>query len=353
MKTSRVLVLILSIVVWIVPLARGADQKVVATLGEAAITAADLDRAVGNRLMRARTDEYNIRRAVLDELVANKLLAAEAKRRGMTVDDLLKQEVDAKVVVPALADIEPFYEATKERYGNVAKDDAIRQIFESMQRQKSAARRADFVRQLREAAHVRVALDPPRIELPVTGPTRGKAGAPVTIVEYSDFECPFCGRATSTMRKVLDQYSGSVQVIYRDFPLPSHRGAARAAEAAHCAGDQGKYWEMNDRLFAKGGAITDGDIRKAALELQLDEKELAACLDSGKHTATWKASQAEGESAGVQSTPTFFINGRMIAGAAPYEMFAQVIDDELTRAGIRRETGAPSAAATTAERRTP
>ena len=358
MSIPRILTAIAAFSLLTISSALGADAKKrasddVATYGDVSIGAEELERAVGNRLMRVRSDEYNIRRMVLDELLSARLLAAEAKRRGITVDELLRQEVNAKVTAPSAADVEPFYEATKERYGNVPKDDAIRQIVEAMTKQKSIARLAELNRQLREAAHVQVKLEPPRIALAVNGPARGNAGAAVTIVEYSDFECPFCGRAVATIHKLLETYGDDVKLVFRDFPLPSHRGSPRAAEAAHCAGDQGKYWEMNDRLFSKGGAIGDGDIRKFAVELQLDEKQFAACLDSGKHAATWKAAQKEGESAGVQSTPTFFINGRMIAGAAPYETFAQGIDDELARAGVRREPRKATASAATAERRTP
>jgi protein-disulfide isomerase len=358
MKGLRSLVSIALLLLCIVPAVFGADAhkgapEVVAAYGDVSITAAELDRAIGNRLMRVRTDEYNIRRNVLEDLLSAKLQAGEAKRRGITLEELLKQEIDAKVATPTALEVEPFYEATKERYGNVNPDEAVRGIIESMRRQKTAARLAEFNRQLRQGTKVRMALEPPRIQLAVNGPTRGNAAAPVTIVEYSDFECPFCGRAVATLHKLLDQYGDDVRLIYRDFPLPSHRGSPRAAEAAHCAGDQGKYWEMNDRLFSKGGAIGENDIRKFAADLQLDTQQFTACLDSGKHAATWKAAAAEGDSAGVVSTPTFFINGRLIAGAAPYETFAQVIDEELSRAGVHPEPRKASQAAATAERRTP
>jgi len=334
-KGVQVLFIVTALALLIAPVILGGEAKrpeAVASYGDVSITAEELDRAMGNRLMRIRTDEYNVRRSVLDELIAGHLVQAEAKRRGVTAAELLKAEVGAKVVTPAAAEVESFYEAAKERYGNLGKDEAIEQIIDGMRRQKSAARLAAFHRQLSEAANVRVMLEPPRLQLAAAGPTRGKGGAPVTIVEYSDFECPFCGRAAATIRKVESEYAGEVKVVYRDFPLPGHRGAPRAAEAAHCAGDQGKYWEMNDRLFSKGGAISESDIRRFASELQLDPQQFTACLDSGKHAATWKAAQAEGMAVGVQSTPTFFINGRMIAGAAPYELFAKVIDEELERA---------------------
>lgn len=345
----------LCLILLITPLAAFAtDAKrpssAVATIGNVAITTEELDRVVGNRLMRVRTDEYSIRRAALDELISQKLLADEAKRRGITVEALLQAEVDAKVMAPSVAVVEPFYEATKERYGNVPPEQAMKDIIESMRRQRSAARLAELHRGLREKANVRVALEPPRVSVPANGPSRGNAAAPVTIVEYSDFECPFCGRAAATVRKIGDEYPDQVRIVHRDFPLPSHNGAPRAAEAAYCAGDQGKYWEMNERLFSKGGPIAESDLRRFAADVQLDARAFDDCLKSGKHGATWKSAQAEGSALGVQSTPTFFINGRMIAGAAPYEAFTRIINEELERLGVRRNSQTAPAVAANASR---
>jgi len=167
------------------------------------------------------------------------------------------------------------------------------------------------------------------------GPARGSAAAPITIVEFSDFECPFCSRAEETLRKVRDVYGDRVRLVFRDYPLPSHRGAPKAAEAAHCADEQGKFWEMHDRLFSKNGAQqTETELRKAAADVGLDEVAFSRCFASGKYASIWKSSQEEGARAGVGSTPTFFLNGRMIIGAASFEMFATVIDEELERAGV-------------------
>jgi protein-disulfide isomerase len=176
-------------------------------------------------------------------------------------------------------------------------------------------------------------IEPPRTVVQATGQSRGSERAPITIVEFSDFECNFCGRATATLKRVETAYADKVRVVFRDYPLPIHRGAPRAAEAAQCAGDQGKFWEMHDRLFSKGGPLSDADLRNYAGEVALDMQQFSKCLQSGKHTVTWKSSQDEGVRLGVASTPTFFINGRMVTGAMPYETFARIIDEELDRAG--------------------
>ena len=307
----------------------------VAVIGGTSVTQEELDRVVGNRLMRLRTEEYNVRRAALDEVIAERLLAAEAKRRGITTDELIKTEIDAKVATPATADLDAFYEGVKERFGSLSKDEALAQMAEGMRRQKLMQRRNELIDSLRAGAGVKVLLEPPRTTIEAVGRKRGNDQAPITIVEFSDFECNFCGRASATLKRVESTYGDKVRVVFRDYPLAMHRGAARAAEAAQCAGDQGKFWEMHDRLFSKGGPIAESDIRKYASEVGLDGMPFEQCLASGKHTATWKASQAEGTRLGVASTPTFFINGRMVSGAMPYETFAKIIDEELERAGVK------------------
>jgi protein-disulfide isomerase len=310
-------------------------STVVATLGTRRITEDDLTRAIGNRLMRILTEEYNVRRAVLDELITEELLSKEAKRRGTTVDELLKLEIDSKVTVPDRSELKPFYDGTKEHFGSATESEALQQIAAGMQRHRIAQRKSDFVRSLRAAAHVSVLIQPPRAEVGTNGPARGPSSALVTIVEFSDFECPFCGRVETTMRQIEHTYGDRVRIVFRDFPLASHRGAPRAAEAAHCADEQDKFWEMHEQLFSRAGALSDIDLHKYANVIGLDAQKFDACLQSGKYSAAWKASQSEGLRIGVASTPTFFVNGRMIAGAAPFEMFASVINEELESAATR------------------
>lgn len=321
--------------VWIcliaMPAIAAGPKKSAAVVGGDPVTVEELDRTAETRLFRIRTEEYNIRRQALEELIVDRLLRQEAARRGVTVEELLKAEVDTKITMPTAEEIEPFYESTRERYGAMSKDEAIEQIRAGMHRTKSAQRMTEFVKQLRAAASVQVKLDAPRIRVAADGPSRGNASAPVTIVEFSDFECTFCGRASETIKKIEQNYGDKIRVVYRDFPLPSHSGAGRAAEAAHCAGEQGKFWEMHDRLFSKPAPITDSDIRRYASELPLVRETFDECLGSGRHAKTWRSSHAAGKEIGVQSTPTFFVNGRMIAGAAPYEAFARVIEEELER----------------------
>jgi protein-disulfide isomerase len=324
--------------------ATAASAQPVATIGTATISADELERAVGTRLTRIRTEEYNTRRAVLDELIATKLIDSEAARRHLTTEELFKIEVENKIVQPVAAEIAPVYDGMAERFPNMTKEQAIEQMADGMRRQRLGARRTEFVRELRAAAGVKINLEPPRVAVKADGPSRGgSAAAPVTIVEFSDFECLFCSRAIETLRQIEKTYGDKVRIVFRDYPLVSHRTAKRAAEAARCADDQGRFWEMHDRLFSKGGGpLLEADISRFATLASLDVAKFDACLTSGKHKDTWRASQEEGYRAGVTSTPSFFINGRMVIGAATFDTFAKVIDEEIA-ASSRASTAVASA----------
>ncbi|MEA2326512.1 MAG: hypothetical protein QOE68_1471 [Thermoanaerobaculia bacterium] len=310
--------------------------KPVATIGGAAISPSELDTAIGSRLIRLRTEEYNIRRAVLDELIATRLLDAEAARRHVTTAELVKAEIETRITAPNIAEIEPVYEGVAEHYPGMTKEQVLADIADGMRRQRIGVRRAQFIKELHAAAGVRVNLEPPRVAVRAEGPSRGGADAPVTIVEFSDFECPFCGHAVETLQKVEKSYGDKVRIVFRDYPLFSHRTAKRAAEAAHCADEQGKFWEMHDRLFSKGGPLSDGDLYRFASQAGTDRQKFDACLTSGKYKEAWKPSQEEGNRVGVTSTPSFFINGRLIVGAAGLDTFSKIIDEELAAAAPPR-----------------
>jgi protein-disulfide isomerase len=306
--------------------------KPAAMIGATSISLTELDAAVGARLNRLRTDEYNIRRGVLEDLIATKLIDAEAARRHITSEELFKTEIEGKITQPDVAEIEPVYDGVADKYPGMTKDQVLGQIADGMRRQRIGARRTQFIKELRAAAGVKVNLEPPRVAVSTDGPARGSATAPVTIVEFSDFECPFCGHAVETLQQVVKAYGNNVRIVFRDYPLFTHRTAKRAAEAAHCAEEQGKFWEMHDRLFTKGGPLTDPDLYRFATQAGVDHDKFDQCLTSGKYKEAWKPSQDEGNRVGVTSTPSFFINGRMIVGAAGYDVFSKIIDEELANA---------------------
>ena len=165
-------------------------------------------------------------------------------------------------------------------------------------------------------------------------PGKGSEDAPVTIVEFSDFECPFCSRVVPTLDRISERYGDQVRIVFRQFPLDNlHPNARKAAEASLCAEEQGKFWEMHDAMFANQRQLQVAQLKRQAGELGLDTNAFDECLDSGRHAAQVQADVDAGAGLGVTGTPAFLINGRFLSGAQPFEAFEKVIEDELRRAG--------------------
>ena len=306
----------------------------VAVVAGVPIRAAELEEEIRGALLELKTREYALKSRALDEIIARTLAEKAAAARGITVAELVRVEVDDKVVVTE-AEARAFYEANKQRYKDVAEADALKQATTQLRQQRLQERRQAFVRELRTKAEVKVLLEPVRVAVtPGDGPAWGPAGAPVTIVEFSDFQCPYCARVEPALKRLRETYGDRVRFVFRDFPLVQmHPQAAKAAEAAACAAEQGKFWELHDRLFDNQARLAVPDLKQHAAELGLDAGKFGECLDSGRRAADWQADQGEAAGYGVTGTPAFFINGRVLVGAQPYEAFAQVIDDELERAG--------------------
>lgn len=161
---------------------------------------------------------------------------------------------------------------------------------------------------------------------------RGDFNAPITLVEFSDFECPFCERHYPTLNKVLADYKGKVRLVYKHFPLGFHPNAPKAAEASECAGEQKKFWEYHDKLFDNFNlGYSLENFKKWAKDLGLNASQFNDCLDSGKFVQKVQADYQEGSQKGVQGTPATFVNGQLVSGALPYESFKQIIDGLLTQ----------------------
>jgi protein-disulfide isomerase len=176
--------------------------------------------------------------------------------------------------------------------------------------------------------------DAPRhaIEVTADDPSIGPASAPVTLIEFSDFQCPFCQRVAPTLKQVKQKYGDKVRVVWKDFPLTQiHAQAFKAGEAAHCAAEQGKFWEYHDRLFANQQLLQPNDLKQHAADLGLDAKAFNSCLDTSKFGERVRDGVAEGSRLGVNSTPMIYINGRALSGAQPFDVFAGVIDEELSK----------------------
>jgi protein-disulfide isomerase len=307
-----------------------AGDPVVATVGSRRITAQELERRSVDRLIELRTREHAIRLRVLGELVDEELLAQEASRRGLTVDDLVRREIDAKTVPVRPWDREVYLERERKRMDGLSREEALARADRALKEERLAQRRAGFVAHLRTLAGVTTVLPLPRVVLdPVDAAARGPERAPVTVVAFSDFQCPFCARAAPVLRRLERAYPGKLRFVYRHQPLPSHPQARRAAEAAECAREQGRFWEMHDRLFETQDRLGDSDLRARAADIGLDRGAFDACLASGRTAARWERDLAASRRYGLTGAPAFFINGRLLAGAAPYGEFARIVEEEL------------------------
>ena len=292
----------------------------------------EFDSAERARLAQAM---YQNRRNMIELLVGDQLIANAAKAAGQSVNAFV--EADGAKRLPAIteADIAQFYEQNKDRAQGRTIDQLrgeIKPYLEGRRRQQARAMLVDELK-AKGGATVKVMLEAPRSTVPTTAadPVRGNPAAPVTIVEFSDYQCPFCSRVNPTLARIRETYGDRVKIVFKDYPLPNHPQAPKAAEAARCAGEQNKYWEMHDVMFANQRALEVPMLKQSARAIGLDGAKFDACLDSGKWEKTIRAGSDLGEQMGVNSTPTLYVNGRVVLGAMPFDNFKLIIDEELSR----------------------
>jgi len=316
---------------------RLAPTDVVATVGSTSITLGEvddkaLDQPAANfgsaKLSQAL---YEARRAALDDIVALKLMDDAAKAQGIERSALVEKEITSKAQPVTEQDIAAWYQANQGRVQGASLEQVKQPIRAFLTQERMQTIREEYVDALKGKTAVHGMLDPPRQKVtnPPTSPVRGPADAPVEIVEFSDFQCPFCQRVGPAVTQVLNTYGNRVRLVYREYPLPNHPNARPAAEAGMCANEQGKFWPYHDRLFANQQRLGVNDLKQHAVDLGLDAARFNACMDSHKNVPLIEADISAGNESGVNGTPAFFINGRMLSGAQPFEAFKRIIDDEL------------------------
>lgn len=350
MKTKpKSLVLVLSIcvgvaaIVWLTvsrnqlgfaraPAAEKSDSDVAAIIGSTRVTVSEIEKRISGQLSRMRADEFNLKRRALDDAISRILLEEEAKNRGIAVEELVRLEIDGKAATAGSEEKKAEYQKLKARFANKTAAELTTMADENLSLRSKVDRRRQFVSELRSKTDIKILLEPPRFEVEAgDGPSLGPANAPVTIVEFSEFQCPYCAQVQPTLKKLKERYGDKIRIVFRNFPLPRHDDAPKAAEAASCANDQGKFWEMHDKLFANSAKLQVVELKKYAAEIGLETDRFNQCLDDGKYTAKWRADKRDGALYGVSGTPAFFINGRMVGGSVPYEDFVFVIEEELQR----------------------
>ena len=312
------------------------SDEVLATVDGEPVTMADVAEVVGGRLgeieFQYRSQRHQLIEAVMKQLVRDRLIEDQASQRGITADQLVEEVLADKGQVTD-EEISFFYQQNRAQLGGRPLEQVYPQIRTHLEDQQRQSIVEEFAQRLAAERDVTYVLGPFRVDLEIAGaPVKGPEDAAVTLVEFSDFECPYCRQFFSTLEQVEESYGDQIRIAYRQFPLDIHPNAAKAAEASLCADDQGKFWEAHDLYFIEQASLTVADLKEKAGRLGLDAIVFDACLDSGKYAEQVEADTRLGMSVGVSGTPALFINGRPLpGGAVPYEMVAEIIDDELDR----------------------
>jgi protein-disulfide isomerase len=296
-----------------------------------------LDEVVEAQRFRIERERYILLQQKLGELIDERLLAQEAQNRGRSVEQLLDEEVYAKTPDVTEDEITKFISTRQIQPPQGDQAELRMKSRDFIWSQKLTRQQQDYLQTLREKGDVSVYLEEPVSAISELGPSnsffRGPSHAPVTIVEFTDFQCPFCKGVLPTIEELMSRYGGEVRWEFRDFPVQTHPGSPKAHEAARCAGEQGKFWEYHDELFARSPNHSVLELQSLARDLNVESTAFAECLESRRHQGAVARDIQEGKRLGVQVTPTFFINGRMREGEQSFAALQELIESELQAKG--------------------
>ena len=308
-------------------------DAVLATWGDNKVTAKDVDAQIGAQLRDMEKKKNELRKQAAEQVAVQGMVRAEAAKLGQTEEQYLKANIDAKLPPPSDAEIAKVFEENKAQMPPGSTLESMRErIIQFMGGDKRREVAVALFEELKAKNNFKLMIEEPRTQVEALGPSTGPTDAKVTIVEFSDFQCPFCSKAEEAMEQVKTAYAGKVRVVFRHFPLSFHDKAEKAAEAGVCAQEQGKFWEMHKQLFANQSALSVDQLKEHAKAIGLDTAKFNECLDSGRTKAQVDADMAAGQKVGVSGTPAFFINGVNISGAQPFAEFDKVIKAELAAA---------------------
>ncbi len=319
-----------------------ADDSILATVGDRAVTAREIEQSLVIPLFDLEMERYRLVRRRLDQKIADELLANAAAAAGKSVSVYVTEQIQPLLATVSDEDVEARYRQVREQARNEPAVDARntseadtpelvrQQIRNVLLRERATQGLHRLLQRLSAEAKVSMELrppDPPMIQLSEgNDPSLGPVSAAVTIVEYADFECPACRESVAVLKQLTNLYPGQVRLVHRDLPLPAHPGAQPAAEAAHCAYEQGEFWAYHDALFSHAPPV---DHLKLAKDLQLDTKAFHSCLSSGRPQAAVSKDIQEARRLGISGTPTFFVNGRYLSGFQTLEALRAAVDREL------------------------
>lgn len=279
---------------------------------------------------RIKMKRHEILTQAMLELTSEKLLRMESEKRGITEQELIDLKITPGVLPLTEEELNSLYELNKNRL-NGTREEIISQITSFVSGQRARDARGEYTRELAEQYNVEYRLPPVRFNVPAAGhPSLGPEDAPVTIVEFSDFECPHCAVAGKELHRLYLEFEGKIRIVFRQYPLwMIHKKAWKAAEASLCAAEQGKFWEMHNLLFEGQDKLDNEGLKEKAAQLGLDLGLFNNSLDSGKFSDAVELDLVEGSKAGVSGTPAFFINGRPMEGRFSFESASKIVLEEL------------------------
>jgi len=309
---------------------------VVAEIDGVKVTRAEFERSNQARLFQPRNTYFEAERKALDEYTSEYLLERQARKENVTVAELLERHVNSKIAKdPSEEALRVYYEGVNTTEPFEAVKD---KIIDSLRQNRIAKAKAAYLQSIRADAKVVVHLDAPRADVSVKEtPVRGAKNPKVLIIEYADYECPYCQQIQPALDKIEADFKGKLAFAYKDVPLPMHAHAAKAAEASHCAAAQGKYWEYHDVLSATK-QLDLPQLKDHARGLGLNAAAFDKCLDSGEKSRIVNDYVTEATSLGLTGTPSFFINGRFISGIQTYEKLREIVEEELGAPVERQKT---------------
>jgi len=313
------------------------SETVVATVNNRKITQQEVDNTVLSQLLPLEQQIYALRKAALENYILRILLEDEAKRRGITVEELKKQLTAGKIEI-STSQIEQAYLENASAFAQMSPDEAKERIRLDMETQARMRNYRAAVSKLRENARVEIQLKKPVLSsaaLNDNAPSIGDKNAKVTIIEFSDFQCPFCKEVHPVIKQVLQNYGNDVKFVFKHLPLSIHRQAFSAAQAAFCAGEQEKFWQYHDALFSSED-LSAGTLDNIAARLNLDTLKFKSCIKSDNSRNAVLRDLQEAKKLGIDGTPAFIINGKLFRGVLSFEDFKNIIGDELKSAQTQK-----------------
>lgn len=307
---------------------------VMAKIGGELITAEVLFKDNKLDLFELEKKKYELQMDAVNRLLVERLVGAEAKKANMSLEDYIAKKIVGGEIKISDKEFKKFVaeKHIPESQINPQIKERINAYLQTMKKQDLLN---DYVAKLTKGNPVELYFEKPKMKVavePGTGPTFGKVGAPITIVEFSDFQCPFCGRAAETVTQLKKKYGNKISLTFRHFPLPMHKDARPASEASMCINEQStdKFWKFHDLAFKNQDKLDKANLEKFAKDVGADVKKYTACVEAKKYADFVQKDVEYGEKIGVKSTPTFFVNGQLVNGAVPIETFSEIIDEELS-----------------------